>query len=212
MDRKYVSYALRFALLVLLPFMLGAYVLPHTQYLQGQGLSTPSNAQGGAPQDVTYAFVHNNADSFVANKINTLFPLAEYLDFPPFVNHGSPSICFADNGSYLILPDNSTTVPTYTWNVLFNNQTSISVLPFSTSCTPISLGKEYSYAWKLNIVNINSNLTGTAAFAPQTSTFTRMAMDYGILQGLVLIPVFYLLVVYPVVGLKRKILEGIEAQ
>ena len=212
MDRKLIIYALRFILLVLAPFMLGALVLPHTQYLSGQELSTPNDAQDGAPQAVTYAFVHNGADSFVANKINTLFPLAEYLDFPPFVNHGSPAICFADNGSYLVLPDNSSIVPKYQWSVLFNNQTNLTVGPFSTSCTPIVLGKEYSYEWKLNLLNVNSNMTGTASFVPQTATYTRMVMDYGILQGLVLIPVFYLIVVYPAVGLKRKILEGIEAQ
>ena len=203
---------MRFALLVLLPFILGAYVLPHTQYLAGQELNTPSDAQGGAPQAVTYAFVHNGADAFVANKINALFPLAEYLDFPPFVNHGSPYICFADNGSSLILPDNSTTVPVYNWDVLFNNRTSLAVQPFSMNCTPIALGGQYSYEWKLNLINVNSNMSGTAAFVPQTSTRTRMIMDYGILQGLALIPVFYLLVVYPIVGLKRKIIEGIEAQ
>ena len=212
MDRKHISYALRFALLVLLPFMLGAYVLPHTQYLAGQALNTPSDAQGGASSSVTYAFVHNGTDAFVTNKINTIFPLAEYLDFPPFVNHGSPSICFADNGSYLVLSDNSTTVPAYGWSVLFNSQPSITVQPFSVNCTPIVLGNQYSYSWRLNLIDANTNVSGAATFVPQTSTRTRMAMDYGILQGLALIPVFYLLVVYPIVGLKRKILEGIDAQ
>ncbi|MFA5930082.1 MAG: hypothetical protein WC861_04320 [Candidatus Micrarchaeia archaeon] len=214
MDRKFISYALRFALLVLLPFMLGALVLPHTQYIVGQELNTPNDAQGGSPRAVTYAFVHNGADSFVTNKINSLFPLAEYLDFPPFVNHGSPTICFADNGSTVILPDNSTTTPNYRWDVVFNNQTSVGVRPFSTNCTQIVLGGQYSYEWKLSQIQISSdsNISGTITFVPQTSTYTRMVMDYGILQGLVLVPVFYLLIVYPVVGLKRKILEGIEAQ
>ncbi|MCX6769497.1 MAG: hypothetical protein NT051_02335, partial [Candidatus Micrarchaeota archaeon] len=153
-----------------------------------------------------------NENSFMANRINSVFPLAGYLDFPPFVNHGATAVCFADNGSYLILPNNSTIVPNFNWAVAFNNQTSLHVPPSSVSCAPIALGSQYSYEWKLNLIDVDTNVSGVATFVPRTATYTRMTMDFGILQGLVMIPVFYLLVVYPFVGLKRKILEGIEAQ
>lgn len=210
MGDKRAAYALRVAILVLLPFLAGAVVIPHTQPMTGQELRAPNESASGLDA-VTYAFVHGTTNAQVA-RISSLFPLAEYMDFPPFVSQRNPTICFADNGSYVILPDNATTVPDFQWHVLFNNATTLGVGPYSLNCTPIVLGKEYSYSWTLQVNKVDSNVSGVATFVPQTTAYTSMTMDYGILQGLAMIPVAYLLVWYPLAGIKKKILDGIWEQ
>jgi hypothetical protein len=211
MDKRLI-YAMRIAVLVLLPFLVGALLLPHSQPMTGQELRAPNETASGGLNSVTYAFVHDSGSAQVSQRISSIFPLAEYLDFPPFVSHANPEICFEDSGSYVILPDNSTTVPDYQWHVLFNNATTLGVGPYSLNCTPIALGKEYAYSWKLQVNRIDSNVSGVATFVPKTDAYTRMTMDYGMLQGLAMIPVAFLLVWYPAAGIKKKILDGFEAQ
>ena len=211
MADKKLTYTLRIILLVLLPFLAGAFFIPHTQSLVGQELSAPTQSASGL-NSVTYAFVHDNSNAPVSKRISSIFPLADYLDFPPFVSHTDSAICFKDNGSYVILPDNSTTVPVFQWHVLFNNATSLAVDSYSSNCTPIIVGKQYEYSWTLQVNRVNSNVSGIATFVPQTNAYTTLTMDYGILQGLVLIPVAFLLIWYPAAGIRKKILEGFEAQ
>ena len=59
---------------------------------------------------------------------------------------------------------------------------------------------------------VTSGMNGTITFVPQTATYPRMEMDYGLLQGLVFIPVAYLFIWYPAAGIIRKIREGLHAQ
>jgi len=211
MADKRPTYALRIAVLVLLPFLVGAFLLPHTQPLTGQELRAPNETASGL-NSITYAFVHDASNAAVSRRISSIFPLAEYLDFPPFASHTNPAICFEDKGSYVMLPDNSTAVPSFQWHVLFNNATTLAVNPNSLNCTPIALGKEYEYSWTLQVGSVDSNVSGIATFVPQTDAYTTITVDYGMLQGLVMIPVAYLLIWYPAAGIRKKILEGFEAQ
>ena len=64
----------------------------------------------------------------------------------------------------------------------------------------------------VSVNKVDSNVSGVATFVPQTTAYTSMTMDYGILQGLAMIPVAYLLVWYPLAGIKKKILDGIWEQ
>ena len=209
-DRR-ILYALRLFLLVLLPFLLGAFVLPHTQYVQGRELQAPDSTGGSGVQ--TYAFVHSDESSIIQQKISGLFPLAGYLDFQPFVYHNDPSICFEDTGSYLLFQDGSTAVPDYEWVVDFNGATHLAVPPFSANCTPIVIGKQDIYKWNLVIRSVDAEqASGNVTFVPQTSAYTRLTMDYGILQGVILIPVAFLLVWYPSAGIIRKIKSGLSEQ
>ncbi|VVC02066.1 Uncharacterised protein [uncultured archaeon] len=208
MDKR-VEYACRAFLLVLLPFLLGAFALPHVHYMQGTALQAPGQAGNGVQ---TYAFVHSSEDSIIQQKISSLFPLAGYLDFPPFVYHSNASVCFEDTGSYLVFPDKSTSIPSYDWTILLNGGTVLPLEPYSVACAPIALGQTNSYKWGLNLKSVEATNQSNAAFVPQTSAYTRLTMDYGILQGVVMIPVAFLLVWYPAAGIIRKIKEGLLAQ
>ena len=53
---------------------------------------------------------------------------------------------------------------------------------------------------------------GNVVFDPETATYPREVMDYGFLQGLVMIPVFYLFIFYPAAGIWKKIHKGLLEQ
>ena len=208
MDKR-IEYAYRAFLLVLLPFILGAFILPHSQYMQGTMLQAPGQSGSGVQ---TYAFMHTDEDAVIQQKISSLFPLAGYLDFPPFVYHSNASVCFEDTGSFLIFPDNSTAIPDYGWLVGLNGNTVLPLQPYSVACAPIIIGKTNSYKWNLDLRGVDAENQSNATFVPQASAYTRLNMDYGVLQGAILIPVAFLLIWYPAAGIIRKIKEGLIAQ
>ncbi len=207
-------HAFRFCILVLLPFIFGFWVLPHITYANGQVLAAPSQNQSGASQSVTYTFTQSNSTSPVPQSVNAIFPLADYLDFPPFVSHSDPLICFQDQGSYVILPDGSNMTPNFDWDVLFGNSTQLDVPANSVKCARAVPGQANSYIWhaKLDINLGDQNLTSNLTFVPKTTTYPRFVMDYGLLQGLVMIPVCYLFIWYPAAGIWKKIHKGMGEQ
>ena len=204
---------LRLIILVVLPFVLGYYLLPHSQYMIGQDLGAPG-ASGNNSTSSTYLFMHTEEETAIQQKISTIFPLAGYLDFQPFIYHKDPQICFSDSGSYLQFSDGSVSSPQYNWTVVMPQRPPITVQPYSTSCDPIVIGQQSSYRWNIQVGDVGvvpANVTN-ATFVPQTSAYTRLTMDYGVLQGLVMIPVAFLLVWYPLVGIRKKVEKGLMEQ
>jgi hypothetical protein len=208
----YPGYAARFFLLIMLPFALGAFILPHTQPVDGQMLNSPSEAVNGA--DISYSFRHSGNDIMVPQKVNAVFPLADYLSFPPLVNHYQPELCFEDNDSFLILGDGSKFDPEFAWIVNFNNRTDLIVTPDGVNCTQASTDGPNDYRWyaQMALPLNDSRFKGNLTFVPQTMTYPRIIMDYGLLQGLVLIPVSFLFVWYPAAGIWKKLHRGILEQ
>lgn len=212
MKNQYAWYAMRIFLLILLPFLLGAFVLPHTQAMDGQLLKSPNEAISG--EEISYSFTHSGNDITVPQKVNAIFPLADYLNFPPLVNHYQPELCFEDNDSFLVLPDGSKFDPEFAWLVNFNNRTELVVAPDGVNCTPAASDGPNDYRWYAQMVlPLNdSRFKGNLTFVPQTRTYPRIIMDYGLLQGLVLIPVAFLFVWYPAAGIWKKLHKGMHEQ
>ena len=206
---KNIELGYRAFLLVLLPFIVGAYLLPHTQYVQGTALSAPVQAGFGVQ---TYAFARNNESDVIQQKISGVFPLAGYLNFPPFVYQSHASVCFEDDGSYLQFPDNTTAEPQYYWTISLNGNTTLALQPYTTTCSPIVIGNTNSYKWNLNLESVQAENQTNATFVPETSAYTRLTVNYGILQGAVMVPVAFLFIWYPAAGIIRKIREGLIAQ
>ncbi len=212
MDNKYLGYAVRIFLLALLPFALGAFILPHTQAMEGQMLKSPTEAMSG--DEISYSFSPSGNDIMVPQKVNAIFPLADYLNFPPLVNHYQPEICFQDNDSFLFLENGQKYDPEFRWIVSFNNKTSLVVEPDGVNCTPAVANGPNDYKWyaQMALPLNDSRFKGNLTFVPQTMTYPRIIMDYGLLQGLILIPVMFLFVWYPAAGIWKKVHTGMLNQ
>lgn len=213
-EEKLISYTYRFFLLVALPFLVGAVFLPHSHTMDGQALDAPQGNLSGPLRMVTYGFNHTADQLAMTQSINAIFPLAEYMDYPPFVTYSAPILCFQDNGSYSTMPDGSKSTPQFYWSVLFNDNRSITVRPNSINCTTKPIGPATYYNWSINI-NISSvdpDLDENVTFTPMTNTFPRITMQYGLLQGLAMIPVAYLFIWYPAVGIWKKLHKGMHEQ
>jgi hypothetical protein len=210
-NRKHFA---RFGILVLLPFLTGFWLIPHTAYTNGQLLGAPSENMSGGSSTVSYTFTHSSTDMTLPSRVNAIFPLADYLDFPPFVTHRDPLICFQDTGSYVILPNGTTVSPNFDWDVYFGSSTILDVPKNSVNCTVTKAGESNSYKWqaKLDINLGEQNLTQNMTFVPKTTTYPEFVMDYGLLQGLVLIPVCYLFIWYPAAGIWKKMHMGMIEQ
>ena len=206
------AFALRLALLVILPFALGAFVFPHTQFMEGSVLATPvENAQ--VNEVLSYSFSRGGSALATQNGIGSAFPLSSYLDFPPLVSNDNLQLCFADNGSSIILSNGTVIKPEMEWRIYLNNNTPIALQPGSFACADIRKDEGAVYAWTAKITGIDKGaLNGTITFNPETRTYSRVLVDYGLLQGLAMIPVFYLVIWYPLIGIWRKLREGMLAQ
>jgi len=207
-----IAYLYRMAVLVMLPFLFGAFVLQHSQMMYGQMLNSPQEIRN--TDDISYSFSHNGSDLAVPTSVNSIFPLANYLGFAPFVNHYSPEICFQDNDSYVLLSDGTRYDPEFSWTVDFNNKTALHVEPDSMNCTEAKEQGTAEFRWYVTmaIPSNDSRFRGNVTFVPQTIAFPRMTMDYGLLQGLVMIPVCYLFLWYPAAGIWKKIHKGLLEQ
>ena len=208
------GYVYRIFLLIILPLLIGWVILPHSQTVDGKALDSPTINPNNPNRDLSYSFAHSEEDLAGAQRINAVFPLADFLDFPPFISHGSPVLCFEDNGSFVTLPNGSNQTPDLKWMVLVNNKTKVFVKSLTTNCTEIKPGQDNSYNWLATIklpgeINLSE---GNVTFTPKTRTFPRVTMDYGLLQGVALIPVAYLLIWYPAAGILKKIKKGLEEQ
>jgi len=207
-----IAFAARLFLLVLLPFFFGFWVLPHTQYATGQELLAPSASRSASFNSISYSFT--GAADVTPQKIDAIFPLADFLGFYPFVETARRDICFQDQGSYLQFPDGNTAIPEFQWVVGMSNNHSVLVFPSSTNCSTVEEGSAITYVWIPKVSGgVPSNLTNsTLTFVPQTRTYPRVLLDFGLLQGLILIPVAYLLVWYPAAGILKKLHKGMAEQ
>jgi len=210
-SKESVDFLLRAILLIFIPFILGALVFPHTQEMDGQALSSPRESSNA--DVIVYSFTHPSSDMLVPSKVNAVFPLADYLDFPPMVSHSGTQLCFQDNDSYLVLSDGTKYDPEFNWTVDINNMT-LMVAPDSINCTAIDFNKSNDYKWYVNMALPlkDPRFTGNLTFVPETTTYPMITMNYGLLQGLIMIPVCYLFIWYPAAGILKKIHKGLLEQ
>jgi hypothetical protein len=208
-----VALAIRIIVLVVLPFLLGAVVLQHTEGYPGTPLQTPAELPRGYLQAATYE-VTQSALMQNPSQITSFFPFANYLDFPPLVSHGTTSLCFQDTGSYVTYPNGTNSTPVFQWEVTVNNVSNVSVAPDSTNCIPATTNGQYSFKWNADFptAQFGTENLSEVIFTPQIVAYPIVTMDYGILQGLAFIPAFYLFIFYPAAGIWKKIHSGFLAQ
>ncbi|MGV8085714.1 MAG: hypothetical protein ACP5N9_05680 [Candidatus Bilamarchaeum sp.] len=202
----------RIVLLLLIPFFVGALLIHHQEKVTSQIIPTQQESATSANVDrLRYNFTQDDADN-LPSKIDTLFPLANYLDFWPFISHKDLKVCFMDNGSYL---SNRGTVvkPNFNWTVVLNNNDTINVPSNSFGCKEINFDQKFSYRWNAEIpINLTQNNVDTFEFTPKTSTYMEWTVDYGTIQGLAFIPASYLFIWYPIIGIFRKVKNGTMEQ
>jgi hypothetical protein len=199
---------------VVLPFLLGAVVFQHTEEVQGTPLQTPAEIPSGYLQAATYAVTHESALTQNPSQIASVFPLANYLDFAPLVSYGSTRLCFQDLGSYVTYPNGTNSTPAFEWEVIVNNASVVFVQPSSTHCMSTSANGQYSFAWNAEFPTEQFGAENLSAigFTPRIVIYPDVAVDYGILQGLVFIPAFFLFIFYPLAGIWKKIRSGFLEQ
>ena len=207
------AYAFRALLLVVLPFSLGMWMLPHTQALDSQSLGAPVPGGNAGASNLTFFGFAHRADAS-PQRVNALFPLANYVDFPPFVSHDRLQECFADTGSRFVWKNSSTPAPEVVWKVSLETGVTLRVEPNSINCTDIDLSQPIQYKWVATLSEpyVQPYLDGNLTFEQSISAYPRIIIDYGLLQGLSMIPVFYLLIFYPAVGIWKKLHKGMLEQ
>jgi hypothetical protein len=199
--------ALKFAVLVLLPLAYG-FMLQHTQTVTSGSLATPTLSSNNSLD-----FQSVQGEVGVPDSVNAIFPLAKYFSFWPLVSFRNAQMCFEDNGSYVSYLNGTRLPASIEWSVDLNGQ-NVTVLPYSENCTPVEIGGTYNYTWVGDLyflINQNSSLSDVRVF-PVTRTYHSFEYDYGLLQGLVLVPVLYLVFWYPLFGIIRKIEKGWKEQ
>ena len=205
--------ALRFFLLIAMPYILGAWIFPHTQYAQGNALSALSQNTSGPAEVVSYSF-NDTQTRLRTSQVNSIFPLANYLDFPPLISHGGLQICFSDTGSSLTLPSGRNITPAFDWAIGLSDGRTLNLTSGSLACTSVDPAAQTTYSWSAQVPTglSSQELNGSVTFNPQTSAYPREVLDYGMLQGLVMIPVFYLFIWYPLTGIWKKLRHGMLEQ
>ncbi len=216
MDFKNIQriHLFRILILILLPFLIGAVLLPHTAELKGSTLTRPSEIQTGYLQSQQYVFTHVYTADQSTPQVGSVFPLANYIHFYPAVSYGNMQLCFQDEGSYLTYSNGTTKTPAFQWSVEINNASRVVVFPNSIACTKAEASSSYSLSWKANIpysALAQEDLSNTS-FTPEVVVYPTVTMDYGVLQGLVFIPAFYLFIFYPAAGIIKKIQKGLLEQ
>ena len=216
MDFKNIQriHLFRILILILLPFLIGAVLLPHTAELKGATLVRPSEIQTGYLQSQQYVFTHVYTADQSAPEVSSVFPFANYIHFYPAVSYSNLQLCFQDEGSYLTYQNGTTETPPFQWSVEINNASEVVLFPNSVVCTKAEASNSYSLKWKANLpygALQNEDLSQTT-FTPQVVVYPKLAMDYGVLQGLVFIPAFYLFIFYPAAGIIKKIQKGLLEQ
>ncbi len=201
------SRAFKLRVLVLLPFAYG-FMLPHTQLVTSEGLNSPTLSSNGSLD-----FKSVQGEVGVPDSVNAIFPLAKYFSFWPLVSFNNAQMCFEDNGSYVSYVNGTRLPASIVWSVDLNGN-NVTVLPYSENCTAVPFGHNFTYQWlgQLYFLIDKNDSLNQVQVIPVTNTYHRFQYDYGILQGLVLIPVVYLVFWYPLFGIMRKIEKGWKEQ
>ncbi len=200
----------RLFFLVPLPFILGLLVFPHTELLVSQLPASTAGSTSEIAHSISYS-AKNFGSVPIPSSVNSIFPFANFLDFPPMVIYRDPSVCFIDRGSTLVFGDGTSAKPDFFWEIEFNGKKSVSVPANGEACVPVRFNENFTYNWNANVDLTGMPLNNTQ-FMPSISTSHKVVRDYGVLQGVVLIPAFFLFVLYPLAGIIRKIREGMMAQ
>ena len=214
--KLYLTYALRLLILVVLPFSLGFWVLPHVQAMDSSPTNSTSVGSSMQLDTTSLTFVQESgAELGGPQAVAALFPLADYFDFPPFVSHTHLQQCFQDMGSKFVFADGSFVSPSIVWNVSLTNLTEVSLSANSNVCLDAVRSDVIPSNWSTDYGQASRSLGLSRTpftFSPQTRVYMHVTMDYGLLQGLTLIPVFYLLVWYPLIGIWKKLHKGLMEQ
>lgn len=208
------AYAIRICILVVLPFLLGAVVFQHTEELRGTTLQNPAEIGSSYLQAATYQFTHESTFTQSPSQMASVFPFANYLGAPPLVSYGGTRLCFQDLGSYITHINGTNSTPSFEWEVNVNNVSNVTVQPFSTRCMPAITNGRYSFIWNAEfpIAQFGAENISRISFTPEIVIYPAVTRDYGVLQGLVFIPAFYLFLFYPAAGIWKKIHSGFLAQ
>jgi len=195
--KKLLSLAIRLMLLLVIPFVLGCFVFPHEFYAAG----VPTGPQGPGMQ--AYSFSADSHRMLMEQSMGSVFPLYKYIDYVPFASKDMIEICVAGNGSEIALQNGMRLKPEQEWEI---GNDGIGNSAGALACADVPATAESG------LVRGGpgaSNTTITLTFA--SKMFPRYEVEYGILQGLVMIPVFYLLVYYPATEIWKKLHRGMHA-
>jgi hypothetical protein len=211
MDFRFIQgKEIKILILIVIPFLYG-FILPHRETISSAALGSPVEASLQNDTTLDYSEVQVGSSP---SEVNSVFALGKYLSFWPLVSFNNPEICFEDNGSYVAYPNGTRITAAIIWNISMSDNTSIGLQQNQQACEKVAFGHNVSYRWVgqlFFLVNKNDSAEGVKV-VPQTNTFHRFEYDYGILQGIALIPAFYLLFWYPFIGILKKIEKGWREQ
>jgi hypothetical protein len=197
-----VSIAIRLVLLVLLPFVLGCFVFPHEYYAEGV-------AVGAAGQGMqTYTFSSQSHEILMEKSMGSVFPLYKYIDYAPFVTRDMVEICAA-NVSDLALPNGTLLKPEMEWSI--GGSEGIENRNGAVFCADVPAESQLQPQGQGGANATNMTSGSTIAVSLASNAHPRYEVEYGVLQGLVLVPVFYLLVFYPATEIWKKLHRGMHA-
>ena len=207
------NHLFRIFVLVIIPFIIGSILVPHTQEIQGDTLIRPTQIQTTYFETQQYQFTHAIITP-TPLPVNTIFPLANYLHFYPAVRYEELKLCIEDNGSTITFQNGTEEALPFGWTVHINNASSVFIPRNSVSCIPATMNSSYNFLWNAHfpITIVNKENLENITFTPKIIVYSANTMDYGVLQGLAFIPAFYILIFYPVVGIIKKIFKGLMEQ
>ena len=206
--------AFRAFFLLVLPFFVGFLLLPHTQAVYGQPVEPFPGNKTSPAGGFSFNFTHTQETQSQFAQIESVFPLANYLNVYPLVSHRMTGICFQDVGSRIVLGNGTVLYPDFYWNIGRPSFPHVVVRANSTACTNVSMAAPGDYSWAAQIETDLSReeLGNSSAFYTDTRVQLQGEYEYGLLQGLAMIPAAYLFVWYPLFGIWRKIKEGMAVQ
>ena len=126
--------ALRVFFLLLLPFFLGFYALPHSQAATGQFVPSFSGNRSSLAGALSFNYTHAQEAQTQFAQIASVFPLANYLNFYPLVSHKVTAVCFQDAGSRIELANGTVIYPDFYWEVSKPSFPPVIVQANSTAC------------------------------------------------------------------------------
>jgi hypothetical protein len=201
--------ALRILLLLIIPFIIGYIILPHKHIAKGDNLDTPADFKRNFSYAVQYSFNHTQNEDMQIQQINAIFPFAEYLSIYPLVHNENPEVCFEDQGSTITYSNGIQIPAIFNWHIGLGGTKNITLATNSVQCKPVAFNEHFNYSWAAQIPTeyLDGQIKGTA-LNPATKAYIQYTMDYGFLQGIVMIPAMFLLVWYPITEIIKKIRNG----
>ncbi len=202
----------RILLLIFLPFLIGYAILPHRHIAIGDSLNTPSDIKRNFSYALQYSFNHTQKEDIQMQQINAIFPFAEYLSVYPLVHNENPNVCFEDQGSRISYSNGAQIPANFNWIIGFNGAKDITLPTNSIKCKQIAFNERFNYSWTAQIPTqyLEGPVEG-ATLNPATKAYIQYTVDYGFLQGIVMIPAMFLLIWYPITEIVKKIQKGLLA-